>query len=251
MPPSPRRILVLGATSAIAQAYARARAAEGASFVLAGRRGDRLAAIADDLKVRGAAATETVEIDLAAPDSIGGRARDLRARFGEPDEILLAYGVLGNQAAAERDPALARHLLDVNLTTAVEWILALLHERPPAAPLIVIGLGSVAGDRGRASNFVYGAAKAGFERFLEGLAHKYAGSPVRILIVKPGLVDTPMTAAIPKGGFLWSTPDRIAADIVKAVARRKRCLYTPWFWRWIMLIIRCMPWFVFRRLKTL
>jgi decaprenylphospho-beta-D-erythro-pentofuranosid-2-ulose 2-reductase len=251
MPPSPRRILILGATSAIAQAYARARAAEGSAFWLAGRRADRLAVIADDLKVRGAATAEIFETDLASTETIASRARSLRERFGDPDEILLAYGVLGNQAAAEGDPALARHMLDVNLTSSVGWILALLHERPPAAPLTVIGLGSVAGDRGRASNFVYGAAKAGFERFLEGLGHKYAGSPVHVLVVKPGLVDTPMTAAIPKGGFLWSTPDRVAADIVKAVARRRRCLYTPWFWRWIMLIIRLMPWFVFRRLKTL
>ena len=114
----------------------------------------------------------------------------------------------------------------------------------------MIGLGSVAGDRGRASNFIYGMAKAGFERFLEGLAHKYAGSPIRILIVKPGLVDTPMTAGIPKGGFLWSTPDRVAGDIVKAVARGKRRIYTPWFWQFIMLIIRWLPWFVFRRLKN-
>src|SRR5262245_17223388 len=252
MPPDkPCRILVLGAASAIAQAYARLRAGEGAGFVLAGRRGDRLAAIADDLKVRGAAAVDVIEIDLVAMEGIKAAARDLRARFGEPDEILIAYGVLGNQAAAERDPMLARTLLDANLTSAVVWALALLNGRPVEAPLTVIGLGSVAGDRGRASNFVYGAGKAGFERFLEGLAHKYAGSPVHVLVVKPGLVDTPMTAGMPKGGFLWSAPERVAADIHKAVARGRRRLYTPWFWWPIMLIIRHLPWFVFRRLKTL
>src|SRR5437879_7368691 len=114
----PHKMLVLGAASAIAQAYARRRAAEGAAFVLAGRRNDRLAAIANDLKVRGAPSAETVEIDLAAVDRIEQAARELRARFGEPDEILVAYGVLGNQAAAESNPALARELLDTNFTSA-------------------------------------------------------------------------------------------------------------------------------------
>jgi short-subunit dehydrogenase len=251
MPPErPRRILVLGATSAIAQAYARRRAGEGAAFTLVGRRADRLTAIADDLKVRGAAGAEVAALDLVADDG-EAHARELRARFGEPDEILIAYGVLGSQAAAEREPALARAVLDANLVSAVVWTLALLNGRPADAPLTVIGLGSVAGDRGRASNFIYGAAKAGFERFLEGLAHKYAGSPTHVLVVKPGLVDTPMTAGMAKGGPLWSTPDRVAADIAKAVARGKRRLYTPWFWRLIMLIIRLMPWFVFKRLKGL
>jgi decaprenylphospho-beta-D-erythro-pentofuranosid-2-ulose 2-reductase len=252
MPPDkPRRVLVLGATSAIAQAYARRRAAEGAAFMLAGRRADRLAAIGDDLKVRGAASTEVVEIDLALLDTVEASARDLRTRFGEPDEILIAYGVMPAQAEAEANPALARAMLDANLTSVVVWTLALLHARPPEAPLTLIGIGSVAGDRGRASNFIYGATKGGFERFFEGLAHKYAGSAVHVLVVKPGPVDTPMTAGMPKGGFLWSTPEQVADDMHRAVRKGRRSLYTPWFWGLIMLIIRCLPWFVFRRMKGL
>ena len=243
------KILILGATSAIAQAYARRRASQGCGFILAARREDRLAAIAADLTASGAASAETFVADLAAIDRIEASAGDLRARFGVFEEIVIAYGMLGEQAAAEQDLGQARALIDNNFTSAALWILALLKTRPKNASLTVVGIGSVAGDRGRARNFIYGSAKAAFDRFLEGLQHEYDGSAVRIIRVKPGYVDTPMTAGIEKGGPLWATPDRVAADIERAVAKGRRVVYTPWFWWIIMMIIRHLPWFVFRRLK--
>jgi short-subunit dehydrogenase len=243
------KVLILGATSAIAQAYARRRAAKGSDFVLAGRRENGLAAIAADLKASGAASVETIILDLAAIDAIEARMRDIRARFGELDEVVIAYGALGQQADAKHDLAHARALIDNNFTSAAVWILALLKDRPDSQALTIVGIGSVAGDRGRASNFIYGSAKAGFDRFLEGLAHEYDGSPVRIVRVKPGFVDTPMTAEIEKGGPLWAKPDQVAADIERAVEKGRRIVYTPWFWWPIMMIIRHLPWFVFRRLK--
>jgi decaprenylphospho-beta-D-erythro-pentofuranosid-2-ulose 2-reductase len=244
------QILILGATSGIAQAYARRRAAQGCGFILAGRREDRLAAIAADLKACGAPTAEQFVIDLAAMDGIEASVGSLRGRFGEPDEVLVAYGSLGEQAAAEQDLALARALIDTNFTSAALWILALLKDRQTAIPFTVVGIGSVAGDRGRASNFIYGSAKGALDRFLQGLAQKYDGTAVRVITVKPGFVDTPMTAGIAKGGPLWATPDQIAADIERAVAKGKRVVYTPWFWWVIMMIIRHLPWFVFKRLKV-
>ena len=243
------KILILGATSAIAQAYARRRASQGCGFILAARREDRLAAIAADLTASGAASAETFVADLAAIDRIEASAGDLRARFGLFEEIVIAYGMLGEQAAAAQDLGQARALIDNNFTSAALWILALLKTRPKNASLTVVGIGSVAGDRGRARNFIYGSAKAAFDRFLEGLQHEYDGSAVRIIRVKPGYVDTPMTAGIEKGGPLWATPDRVAADIERAVAKGRRVVYTPWFWWIVMMIIRHLPWFVFRRLK--
>jgi short-subunit dehydrogenase len=244
------RIVILGATSAIAQAYARRRAAQGCDFVLAGRREDRLAAIAADLKACGAASADIFAADLAAMDRIEEGVRSMRTRFGAPDEIVLAYGVLANQSSAEGDIAEARAVIDTNFTSAALWILAWLKHKRTATPLTVVGIGSVAGDRGRASNFIYGSAKAAFDRFLEGLALKCDGTPVRIIRVKPGFVDTPMTAGMKKGGPLWATPDRVAADIARAVSKGRRVVYTPWFWWVIMMIIRHLPWFVFRRLKV-
>jgi len=245
------RILILGGASAIAQAYARRRAGEGARFILAGRNQNRLAAVAADLTACGAASAATFAADLAASGEIERNLQALQARFGVPDEVVVAYGVLGEQAGADSDLARARTVLETNFTSAALWILALLKDRPEAQGMIIVGIGSVAGDRGRASNLVYGSAKAGFDRFLEGLQHKYDGSPVRIVRVKPGFVDTPMTAAIDhKGGPLWATPDRVAADIARAVAKGRRVVYTPWFWCGIMMIIRHLPWFIFRRLKV-
>jgi short-subunit dehydrogenase len=113
--------------------------------------------------------------------------------------------------------------------------------------LVVIG--SVAGDRGRARNFVYGSAKSGLDRFVEGLQQAYAGTMLRLVRVKPGFVDTPITAHFTKGGPLWATPERVAADIERAVDRGRAVVYTPWFWWLIMMIIRHLPRVVFHRLK--
>jgi short-subunit dehydrogenase len=245
---APPRILILGAASAIAQAYARRRAAEGAAFTLAGRDGERLRAIGADLLARGASKADTVAADLADTAAIETALRSMRA-YGDPNEVVVAYGVLGDQAGAENDLAAARRILDSNFTTAALWMLALLKDWPASAPLTIVGIGSVAGDRGRASNFLYGSAKGGFDRFCEGLAQKYAASPVRIILVKPGLVDTPMTAHIVPKGPLWAKPERIAGDIHRAVTSGRRVVYTPWFWRPIMTVIRHLPWFMFKRLK--
>jgi len=242
-------VVILGATSAIAQAYARRRAAAGARFVLAGRREERLNVIAADLVARGAASAEPVVMDLSAIGEIESAVEMINARFGPPQEIVVAYGILGEQAALERDLAAARAALDVNFISAALWLLAFLKRREAAQPLTTIVIGSVAGDRGRRTNFIYGAAKAGLDIFVQGLAHAYAGTPARFVMVKPGFVDTPMTAAFVKDGPLWSSPDRVATDIERAVSRGARVVYTPWFWWPIMAIIRRLPWFVFRRLK--
>lgn len=245
---APCRILILGAGSAIAQGYARARAVRGASFVLVGLNATRLAAIADDLRACGAQGTEVVTADLADLGGIETRAADLRASFGEPDEILIAYGELGDQAESERDLDAARRAIDVNFTSVALWVLALLKNRPPQVPLSIAAIGSVAGDRGRASNFVYGSAKGGLDRFLEGLAQKHAGTPVHVLTVKPGFVDSPMTDGLAKGP-LFASPETVGVAIARAVEKRRRVVYVPWFWWGIMTIIRHLPWVVFRRLR--
>ena len=173
----------------------------------------------------------------------------IHARFGAPREIVVAYGTLGEQAALARDLSAAKAALDVNFVSAALWLLAFLKRYDGAQPLTCIVIGSVAGDRGRASNYVYGAAKGGLDVFVQGLTHAHVGTPVRFVLVKPGFVDTPMTAAFVKGGPLWSSPQRIAADMERAVRRGRRVVYSPWFWWPIMSLIRHLPWFLFRRLK--
>jgi decaprenylphospho-beta-D-erythro-pentofuranosid-2-ulose 2-reductase len=245
-----RRILVLGATSAIAHAYARCRAAEGASFVLAGRRTDFLEANAADLRARGASSAEIVTADLGFIPGIGATAALCHANFAFFDEILLAYGVLGQQSRAETDLDFARSIIDLNFTSVALWLLQLTKTSMADHPMTVIVIGSVAGDRGRKSNFVYGAAKGGLERFVEGLQHAYAASSVRIILIKPGFVDTPMTEGVHnKGGPLWARPEAVAHDIVKAAKSNRVVVYTPWFWYFIMMIIRFLPRAIFNRVN--
>ena len=242
-------ILILGATSAIAHAYARLKAAEGAGFVLVGRRADALEANAADLRARGAAQVTVIEADLADISMIEPNAsRCVAPKF--PDEVLLAYGSLGDQPKALGDVAYAREVIDTNFTSAALWLLALAKLRPAAQGATFLVIGSVAGDRGRGSNFVYGAAKGALERVVEGLQHGNAGTPAHFVLIKPGFVDTPMTDGIPnKGGPLWAKPEAVAADIAKAAKAGKSSLYTPWFWWPIKTIIRNLPRPIFNKLK--
>ena len=245
-----QRILILGATSAIAHAYARRKAAEGASLVLAGRRADALDANADDLRARGASQVYVVKADLGDMACIADTAAQCRKITPAFDEVLLAYGILGEQKRAEGELDFARTMIDVNFTSAALWLLELLYERAAEQPLTLLVIGSVAGDRGRKSNYVYGAAKGGLERFVEGLQHAHAGTPARIVLIKPGFVDTPMTDGIAnKGGLLWGTPDKVAADIINAAKSGKPFVYTPWFWWFIMPIIRNLPRAIFNRVN--
>lgn len=243
-----KRILVLGATSAIAQAVCRLLAARGASLYLVGRSAERLEAVAKDLATRGAARVERDVVDLddmAAHAALVARAD---AALGGLDAALLAHGVLGEQVALQRDAAASRALMVTNLVGPVSLLteLANLFEPRRAGTLVV--LSSVAGDRGRQSNYVYGASKAGLSAFLQGLRNRLARTGVTVLTVKPGMVDTPMTAGMKKGP-LFSTPERVARDIVRAADRRKDVLYTPWYWAWVMRVIRAIPERMFKRMK--
>jgi NAD(P)-dependent dehydrogenase (short-subunit alcohol dehydrogenase family) len=253
---TPRRVLILGGTSGIAVATARLYAAEGAVIGLAGRDPARLEAVAADLLARGAAAAPIFTLDLAAEAQPAPRLSEMAADMGGLDDVLLAYGLMGPQAEDERDPATARHTLDVNFTSAALWALAAagLIEAQGRGSLVV--LGSVAGDRGRRKNFVYGAAKAGLAALMEGIAHRFGrpGAPpgIRAVLVKPGPTRTAMTAGMDRTGGTWAEPEEVARIIRRAADNHGRwggpIVYAPGRWRWIMLIIRHLPARIFNRL---
>ena len=249
---STRTCLILGATSAVALAFARQAATAGNTrLILAGRNEARLNEILADVVARGAAAESFVLVgELGDPDQVGPLATDAVAKAGQIDEVLLAYGVLGDQADMEKDIDAVRSLLNVNFVSAVMWCeLMVSHfESKSNGRLAVIG--SVAGDRGRQSNYLYGATKGGLERVCEGMAHRFAGSKnISVTLIKPGFIDTPMTDHIKKSGPLWATPDTVASVIRRAMDKRRVRVYAPWFWRWILLIIRTLPVFVMHRTK--
>jgi decaprenylphospho-beta-D-erythro-pentofuranosid-2-ulose 2-reductase len=247
-PEGGKRIVILGATSAIAEAVARLWAGEGAHLVLAARNAERLGAIAEDLRIRGAAAAHVVVLDLAAADARGELDR-MAKLVGSIDVVLLAYGVLGEQAAAEQDPAAARTVLETDFLSAAAWCLAAANHFAARRAGALIVIGSVAGDRGRMSNYVYGAAKGGLAILLQGIAHRLAPTGARAVLIKPGFVDTPMTAAIAPKGILWSGPDLIAAVIKRSAERGGPIVYAPWWWGFIMLIIQHVPARIFHKTK--
>ena len=248
MTESPKRVVILGATSAIAQAAARIWAEKGARLMLVGRNAERLEAIAADLKARGAALAEILAQDCAEAEPTAALAR-IAEILGGLDVVLLAYGVLGDQAELERDPVAFADLLRVNFTSAAAWCqaAAAVLERQRSGALLVIG--SVAGDRGRSSNYVYGASKAGLGVLVEGIAHRLARTGARAVVIKPGFVDTPMTAGVAKKGPLWARPEAVARTIVASADRGGPVVYAPAFWRPIMLAVRNVPSAIFHKTR--
>lgn len=241
-----QRILIVGATSAIAEATARRYAARGAALFLVARDAGRLEAIAADLRVRGARSVEGFVLDVTALERHGAMLDAAQAALGGIDVALLAHGTLPDQAACDASLELALREFATNGTATIALCHALAARLQAPATLAVIS--SVAGDRGRASNTLYGSAKAAVSAYASGLRQRLQASGVNVLTIKPGFVDTPMTAAFRKG-LLWARPDAVARGIVAAVDRRRGVAYLPWFWWGIMTIIKHIPEAVFRRLK--
>ncbi len=245
-----QRIVILGATSAIAEAAARRWAGEGASLLLTARSAGRLDAVAADLRARGAARVETAALDLAAAADHRDLLGEWADRLGGLDIVLLAYGTLGDQTAHQVDPAAAATLIATNFTSAAAWCEAAAARFAAAGRGTLLVIGSVAGDRGRRSNYLYGATKAGLGVLVQGIAHRLAPLGARAVLIKPGFVDTPMTAHVPnRGGPLWASADKVAAIIVAAGKRGGPVVYAPGLWALIMAAVRNTPAPVFNKIN--
>ena len=242
------RIVVFGATSAIAQAVARRFAARGARLHLVGRDAAKLEAVRADLAARGAPSVTAAIADLDDIARHRGLVDGAEAALGGVDAALIAQGTLSDQQACEADFE----------RTAAEWRTNFIAPASLAAELAnrfeargagtIAVIGSVAGDRGRKSNYVYGTAKGALAIFLQGLRGRLHDKGVAVVTVKPGFVDTPMTASFRKG-LLWASPDKIAAGIVRAMERGTPEAYLPWFWWPILFILRHVPERIFVKLK--
>ncbi|MCF7749385.1 SDR family oxidoreductase [Bacillus subtilis subsp. subtilis] len=241
-----QKVLIIGATSAIAESVARLYAARGSTLFLVGRNATRLEAIAADLRVRGAARVEACVLDM---NEIPGHAAMLDAAWaatGGIDTVLVAHGTLPDQGACEQSVELAMREFVTNGTSTIALCIALAQRLSSGANLAVIS--SVAGDRGRASNYLYGSAKAAVTAFLSGLGQTLVKRGINVLTIKPGFVDTPMTHDFKKGA-LWASADKVAQGIVRASDRRRAVAYLPGFWWAIMMVIKNIPEFVFRRIS--
>jgi short-subunit dehydrogenase len=247
---SPKRIVVIGATSAIAHQCSRLWAQQGpCDFLLVGRSAERAEPLAADLRARGANITaRTAELRFDDVDTIAALVQSATAN-GPVDTVLIAHGSLPDQASCQDNLHAVQDALRVNGLSPVLIAEAFIGPMQRAGHGRLCIIGSVAGDRGRKSNYIYGAAKGLVDRYAQGLQHRLAlaGSPVRVTLAKPGPTDTPMTAHLKQGGAKLATAPAVAQSIIKAMAAGRPVVYAPGKWALIMLVIRHLPRFLFNK----
>lgn len=239
-------VLILGANSDIAHALARSFAEQGHGLILASRDMDRLQRNAADISVRYGVQVWPLSFDALDMESHKAFHQSLPVR---PDGAVCAIGHIGDQNAAQTDFSAARRILDSNYTGCVSILNLLAEEFQARGTGFIIGISSVAGDRSRAANYLYGSAKAGFTAYLSGLRNRLARAGVRVLTVKPGYVDTKMNLGLNLPPALTAQPERVARDILRALARRRDVVYTTRIWFWIMLAIKLIPERLFKRMS--
>jgi len=243
-----RKVLLLGATSAIAQATARLLAARGDRLFLVARDPARLEIVAADLELRADSTIPRLAADLDLCDQHGTILDEATAALDGLDTVIVAHGLLGDAEETQRDWNAAQAVMQTNFLGPASILTEAATRFEMQGRGVLVGISSVAGDRGRQSHYVYGAAKGGLSIFLAGLRNRMHSKGVKVITVKPGFVDTPMTAHMKKG-LLFASPSTIARGIVRAIDRGADVAYLPWFWRWIMLVIRLIPEAIFKRLS--
>jgi len=241
-------ILILGATSAIAKHTARLLAADGHSLYLVARNDDKLVAMKQDMLVRGATEVNYESLDLADDkkhEKLIQRATDT---MGSIDTVLIAYGTLADQNSAATNYTNTLKELQINCLSVISLLTILANQLEQQGSGTIAVITSPSGDRGRQSNYIYGTAKGALSIFLQGLRNRLAKSKVHVLTIKPGFVDTPMTKDFKKG-LLWVNPEVISQGIYTAIKKKKEVVYLPFFWRYIMVIIKSIPEKLFKHLS--
>lgn len=242
------RILILGATSMLAHETAKYFASDGADFVLVARSAEKLQAVRDDLQVRGAHEIEMIPADLTDLQRHQEIIEAALKPFAGLDAALIAYGTLGDQKRDEQSVEVTLQEFTTNATSVISLLTLLGNHFEQQKRGCIAAISSVAGDRGRQSNYIYGAAKAAVTTFLSGLRNRLARSGVTVITIKPGMVDTPMTAHVRKG-LLFARPQAVGHGIYEAVLKHKEVVYLPGYWRIVMWVIKSIPESVFKKLN--
>ncbi|RME57520.1 MAG: SDR family NAD(P)-dependent oxidoreductase [Candidatus Dadabacteria bacterium] len=245
-----RRLFVFGATSAIAIETCRVFAEEESEveFYLVARNKERVEAVASDLRARTEGVVKVYIYDLADISSHKKLIQELFNDCPKPTDAFLAWGYLGDNEAARHNFSEAEKIIKVNYLSAVSLLTLLAERFKDLSGSAISVITSVAGDRGRKRIYVYGSAKGALSRYLQGLRNYLFEHKVFVIEIKPGFVDTPMTSGMKKN-FLFASPQKVGRDIYKGIAKRKDLFYTPWFWRFILLVIVHIPEKIFKRLN--
>ncbi len=239
-------VLILGAGSDVGVACARKFAENGYSIVLAGRNAQRFEPMASDLAIRFSVQARTCEFDAV---DFPGHDRLTEELGLVPDVVICVFGYLGDQKEAVVDWKHSQRIIDANYSGAVSVLNVLSRAMVQRGQGSIIGISSVAGERGRQSNYIYGSAKAGFTAYLSGLRNELTQHKIPVLTVKPGFIDTKMTEELELPPLLTAQPGEVAQKIYKAYRKKKDVIYVKSIWRWIMWIIRNIPEFVFKKMK--
>lgn len=239
-------LLIIGAKSDIAMAVAREYAKHGYNIYLAARNVNTLEDFVSDITTRTQSKVKLIELDILDCDDHQSFYEKLEEK---PLGVVSAVGYLGNQEKAQSDFSEAKKIIDTNYTGVMNLLNIIANDFEKRRSGFIVGISSVAGDRGRKSNYLYGAAKAAFSTYLSGLRNRLYESQVHVLTVKPGFVATKMTEGMDLPEKLTAQPEEVAEDIYKAQQRGKNIIYTKWMWRWIMLIIRNIPEFLFKKMS--
>jgi short-subunit dehydrogenase len=243
-------IAILGATSAMARSAALEFAQHGYGLILCARDMEENERVASDVRVRCEVDARTLCFDaedFSGHPAFFEKCKDVAgdALFG----VVLCFGFMDSQKKAQADFSIARKIIDINFTSAVsilELFAAYFEQRREG---FIVAISSIAGDKGRQSNYIYGASKSGLSAYLQGLRNRLFHAGVHVATVKPGFVDTKMTFGLP-GLFLVASPESIGKAVFSAALGKKNVVYAPFFWRFVMLIFQHLPEFVFKRMKT-
>jgi decaprenylphospho-beta-D-erythro-pentofuranosid-2-ulose 2-reductase len=239
-------VLIIGAKSDIAKAIAREYASHGHDLYLAARNVGELETFANDIKIRFERNVKCIELDILNYVSHHNFYESLEEK---PLGVISAVGYLGEQDKAQIDFSETQKIIDTNYTGIVNLLNIIANDFEQRKNGFIVAISSVAGDRGRKSNYIYGSAKAALTAYLSGLRNRLYDANVHVLTVKPGFVATKMTEGMDLPEKLTAKPEDVAKDICKAQQKGKNVLYTKWIWKWIMLIIRNIPEFQFKKMN--
>lgn len=244
----PRKVLIIGATSAIAQATAKKFAAQGDELYLMGRNAERLRYITADLNIRYRKNYAFAAADLNITEQHASLLQQAISQLGGLDVVLIAHGVLSDQQLCTSSFTAAMAEFQTNCLSVISLLILISHYFEQQQQGCIAVISSVAGERGRQRVINYAATKAALSCYLQGLRNRLFKANVQVLTIKPGIIDTPMNKASKKNK-LWAQPEVAANDIINAINKKKSVVYTPFFWRYIMLLIKLIPETIFRRMN--